>query len=84
MFHSIVCYRNQQTLRKLPYYLFISQITVYDCVICCDNTDPGASCLHVSRQDNIDDLLSGVPDYFDRNKISSGGDLSHYSSASLY
>ena len=30
------------------------------------------------------DLLSGVPDYFYRNKISSGGDLSHYSSASLY
>ena len=28
--------------------------------------------------------LSGVSDYFDRNKISSGGDLSHYSSASLY
>ena len=29
-------------------------------------------------------LLSGVPDYFGRNKISNGGDLSHYSSASLY
>ena len=29
-------------------------------------------------------LLSGVPDYFGPNKISSGGDLSHYSSASLY
>ena len=29
-------------------------------------------------------LLSGVPDYFGRNKISSGGDPSHYSSASLY
>ena len=29
-------------------------------------------------------LLSGMPDYFDHNKISSGGDLSHYSSASLY
>ena len=28
-------------------------------------------------------LLSGEPDYFGRNKISSGGDLSHYSSASL-
>ena len=28
--------------------------------------------------------LSGVPDYFGRNKISSGGDLSHYSRASLY
>ena len=28
--------------------------------------------------------LSGVPDYFGRNKISSGVDLSHYSSASLY
>ena len=28
--------------------------------------------------------LSGVPDYFGHNKISSGGDLSHYSSASLY
>ena len=32
----------------------------------------------------LDVLLSGVPDYFGRNKISSGGDLSHYSSASLY
>ena len=32
----------------------------------------------------LPNLLSGVPDYFDRNKISSGGDLSHYSSASLY
>ena len=31
-----------------------------------------------------DELLSGEPDYFGRNKISSGGDLSHYSSASLY
>ena len=29
-------------------------------------------------------LLSGEPDYFGRNKVSSGGDLSHYSSASLY
>ena len=29
-------------------------------------------------------LLSGEPDYFGRNKISSGGDVSHYSSASLY
>ena len=29
-------------------------------------------------------LLSGEPDYFGRNKISSGCDLSHYSSASLY
>ena len=29
-------------------------------------------------------LLSGEPDYFGRNKILSGGDLSHYSSASLY
>ena len=28
--------------------------------------------------------LSGEPDYFGRNKISSGGDLSHYSSAPLY
>ena len=29
-------------------------------------------------------LLSGEPDYFGPNEISSGGDLSHYSSASLY
>ena len=29
-------------------------------------------------------FLFGMPDYFGRNKISSGGDLSHYSSASLY
>ena len=32
----------------------------------------------------IPGLLSGVPDYFGRNEISSGGDLSDYSSASLY
>ena len=38
-------------------------------------------CFHVS---NSALFLSGVPDYFGRNKISSGGDLSHYSSASLY
>ena len=34
--------------------------------------------------DDVSPLLSGEPDYFGRNKISSGGDLSHYSSASLY
>ena len=33
---------------------------------------------------SVTGLLSGVPDYFGRNKILSGGDLSHYSSASLY
>ena len=38
-----------------------------------------SSCNEVDRV-----LLSGEPDYFGRNKISSGGDLSHYSSASLY
>ena len=38
----------------------------------------------VFSQVNMNKSLSGVPDYFDRNKISSGGDLSHYSSASLY
>ena len=32
----------------------------------------------------INALLSGEPDYFGRNNISSGGDLSYYSSASLY
>ena len=32
----------------------------------------------------LTDWLSGEPDYFGRNEISSGGDLSHYSSASLY
>ena len=37
-----------------------------------------------SRRQSWSELLSGVPDYFYRNKISSGGDLSHYSSASLY
>ena len=36
------------------------------------------------RLDGAKPLLSGEPDYFGRNKISSGGDLSHYSSASLY
>ena len=48
-------------------------------------------CIHaalsaINRQKAFrhEQLLSGVPDYFGRNKISSGGDLSHYSSASLY
>ena len=51
---------------------------------------PPVDCPHkgpVMRKARVDAmplLLSGVPDYFDRNKISSGGDLSHYSSASLY
>ena len=40
--------------------------------------------LMLAGVDQILRLLSGVPDYFGRNKISSGGDLSHYSSASLY
>ena len=40
--------------------------------------------INVTASSSFQSLLSGVPDYFDRNKISSGGDLSHYSSASLY
>ena len=36
------------------------------------------------KQSNAQISLSGEPDYFGRNEISSGGDLSHYSSASLY
>ena len=27
---------------------------------------------------NSKDFIAGVPDFFDRNKILSGGDLSHY------
>ena len=38
----------------------------------------------VMTRKTLPSLLSGEPDYFGRNKISSGGDLSHYSSASLY
>ena len=41
------------------------------------------NCL-VDSTDNASFSLSGEPDYFGRNEISSGGDLSHYSSASLY
>ena len=39
---------------------------------------------HLEIRYNLSGLLSGEPDYFGRNKISSGGDLSHYPSASLY
>ena len=38
----------------------------------------------MQSQKKVNISLSGVPDYFGRNKISSGGDLSHYWSASLY
>ena len=41
---------------------------------------PESSCCQTDNKP----LLSGEPDYFGRNEISSGGDLSHYSSASLY
>ena len=54
-----------------------------------ENPDMGVSgadlMFYVLREIYVgNNLLSGVPDYFGRNKISSGGDLSHYSSASLY
>ena len=48
--------------------------------ICCKGFEVGFLGAYV--RSNIS--LSGVPDYFGRNKISSGGDLFHYSSASLY
>ena len=47
--------------------------------IMADCTDKAGTCL-ISQVG----WLSGEPDYFGRKKISSGGDLSHYSSASLY
>ena len=40
--------------------------------------------MEIHKSNYGDPWLSGVPDYFGRNKISSGGDLAHYSSASLY
>ena len=33
---------------------------------------------HLTLYNECDYLLSGVPDFFDHNKILSGGDLSHY------
>ena len=38
----------------------------------------GAYLILRAEQDLCLSLLSGVPDYFDRNKILSGYDLSHY------
>ena len=55
------------------------------CKTCVRQASVNLLCNHYTWTDIGDEiLLSGVPDYFDRNKISSGGDLSHYSSASLY
>ena len=34
--------------------------------------------LNYNHSSNVTELLSGVPDFFDRNKILSGYDLSHY------
>ena len=45
-------------------------------------TDTSSVAWH--RVTDVLEWLSGEPDYFGRNEISSGGDLSHYSSASLY
>ena len=51
---------------------------------CMDLPDSDRGDFSCRRAVDSSSLLSGVPDYFGRNKISSGGDLSHYSSASLY
>ena len=47
------------------------------------NIHPSPECLKLKFHMAMPSL-SGEPDYFGRNEISSGGDLSHYSSASLY
>ena len=49
-----------------------------------DDTEPNKGPVTREKCFHLMTSLSGVPDYFGRNKISSGGDLSHYSSASLY
>ena len=59
----------------------IYSITVYNIIMCelASKLIRPSYCMQINMS-----LLSGVPDYFGRNKISSGGDPSHYSSASLY
>ena len=48
-------------------------------------TSPYQACIIIVNKSYVNRTsLSGEPDYFGRNEISSGGDLSHYSSASLY
>ena len=63
--------RKETLLPKLVIQALITPY-IYDCEVVVKRVRFGA------------DLLSGEPDYFGRNEISSGGDLSHYSSASLY
>ena len=43
-------------------------------------SERGSVCVRTSgiKISNLRGWLSGVPDFFDRNKILSGGDLSHY------
>ena len=69
---------------------FLLYIAIHESQICGDmgsysqNNLGHSSFQCVKCPQNLASSLSGEPDYFGRNKISSGGDLSHYSSASLY
>ena len=65
--------------------IFVIQTVLSNCIRFTDCNTPVSQWFSPSgEQPEQCVLLSGVPDYFYRNKISSGGDLSHYSSASLY
>ena len=59
--------------RQHPAAACESQATACDIEISLDMLWIGVNCIF---KENV--FLSGVPDYFDRNKILSGYDLSHY------
>ena len=69
MIYSIKCFVEVQTYTRCTFSIAMALIRFS---------------MRLTKVTIVEWLLSGVPDYFGRNKISSGGDLSHYSSASLY
>ena len=63
-------HKGSVTRKMFPFDDVIMSRKIFCCTRCC-------SCRRIGMK-KIDMWLSGVPDYFDRNKILSGYDLSHY------
>ena len=66
-----ICYPTLQLEKSLNLLIFIIH---GHCSLQWRHNERGG----VSNHQRLDCLLSGVPDFFDRNKILSGYDLSHY------
>ena len=79
---NLVSIKEVRHAGQIHQYIYPKASHYYDYPHSSPTSDHRVACTNLNASHCVS--LSGVPDYFGRNKISSGGDLSHYSSASLY